>query len=149
MDIVKVSNSFYSDCVAHGTESELLLNESGRPCVLLVNLMYKGNRRKFVIPLRSNIAPSAPKWQYFPLPPNKGTRSGRVHGLHYIKLWPITDKYIQSYHIDEDKYLLLVSGIINKHEREIIHACQTYLDQCARGNKHNMTPDIDGILSWL
>lgn len=149
MKLVKVKNIFYQDCLLHLTADELMYNECGRPCVLILHLNYQGMRRKFVVPLRSNISGSTPKWQYFSLPPNKDTKSGYSHGIHYIKLFPIKDKYIDSYLIDGDNYKLLIKGIIDKHEKEIVTACQNYLNHVAEGKKHPMTPDIDGILSWL
>ncbi len=149
MHLVKVSPTFYNNCKIHGTDSELLFNESGRPCVLLLKLMYKGQKRSFVVPLRSNIAPNVPKSQYFPLPPNKNTRPGCRHGIHYIKIFPISKEYIQKYNIDGNIFLQKVNSIINFNTKAIVTACQNYLAQAETGNRHPMTPDIDGILTWL
>lgn len=149
MQLVKVSPSFYADCKSNGTEEELLFNEQGRPCVLLLRLKYKGNYRMFVVPLRSNISKTAPKNQYFALPPNKDTKPGNHHGVHYIKLFPVSKEYVQRYEIDGNKFLLQVSSILNSNEKTIVDACQRYLEECEKGNKHPMTPDIDGILKWL
>lgn len=33
--------------------------------------------------------------------------------------------------------------------KEIILACQTYLNEYEKGKRHPMSPDIDGILSWI
>lgn len=128
-----------------------MYNEAGRPCVLILQLHYKGNKHKFVVPLRSNISGRTPKEQFFSLPPNKDTKPGNSHGIHYIKLFPVSDKYIESYLIDEDSFKMMIKGIIDNkdNEKEIVIACQNYLKQCEAGNKHFMTPDIDGILSWL
>ena len=148
MKLVKVSNKFFKDCKKHGTEKELMFNEDGRPSVLLVNLDYKGKKYKFVVPLRSNISGTAPKGQFLSLPPNKNTRPGHSHGVHYIKLFPIKDDYIESYLISEI-YDKIVQAKIDKNEKVIVTACQNYLKQCELGEKHTMTPDIDGIISWL
>ena len=42
-------------------------------------------------------------------------------------------------------------GYISKSadEKEIINACQDYLNKCELGKKHFITPDIDGILRWI
>lgn len=105
MQLVKVGNSFYEECKKRGTDKELLFNKSGRPCVLIVKLKYKGQNYKFVVPLRSNIASNAPKDQYFPFPPNPATKDRNRHGVHYIKLFPINSKYIQKYRIENNAYM--------------------------------------------
>ena len=149
MKIVKVTNQFYADCKAHGTDKELLFNKNGRPCVLIVQLMYRGKRQKFVVPIRSNIAANTPKNQYFPLPPNASTKTGNRHGIHYIKLFPIDSKYIQKYRIENNLFWMQIKSILDKNEKEIISACQEYLIEYEKGNGHSMSPDIDGIISWL
>lgn len=149
MNLVKVSSQFFSDCIAHGTDKELLFNKSGRPCILIMNLKYKGANHKFAVPLRSNIAANVPKEQYFALPPNSATRSGNRHGVHYIKIFPIDNRYLQKYRIENNTYLLQVKSILEKNEKQIINACQEYLTKYEQGLGHYMTPDIDGILSWL
>lgn len=136
------------ECRKRNTESELLYNENGRPSVLLVRLKYKENYHKFVVPLRSNISKKTPKYQYFPLPPNKNTKTGNSHGVHYIKLFPIKNIYVENYIISE-QFDLMIKSILDKNEKTIINACQKYLNQCEAGYKHFMTPDIDGILNWL
>ena len=76
------------------------------------------------------------------------TKPHHSHGIHYIKIFPITDKYVQSYLIS-DPFDLMVKNIIDNNESEIIQACQDYLFECENGNKHFMTPDIDGIIKML
>lgn len=149
MQIVKVSEQFYKDCVKHKTEQELLCNKSGRPCVLLLNLKYKGERHKFVVPIRSNISSNVPREQYFSLPPNSTTKTGNIHGIHYIKLFPISNKYIQKYRIDNNDFMLKIKVILDKNEKQIIRKCQQYLEQCEQGKSHSMTPNIEGIINWL
>ena len=148
MKLVKISDRFFTDCQSNGTADELLFNEDGRPSVLIVRLKYKGKNHKFVVPLRSNISPTTPKWQYLSLPPNSKTKPNHSHGIHYIKLFPIKDEYVESYLISEP-FDLMIKGIIDNKETEIVNACQDYLNKCEMGKKHFMTPDIDGILSWL
>lgn len=149
MKVVKVSKEFFDDCKKHNTYEELLESESGRPCVLIVKLKYRGRYHDFIVPLRSNISASTPDEQYFHLPPNPYTREGCSHGIHYIKLFPIHKKYIRKYRTDNDEYWELIKTKIDKNESEIISACQEYLNECEAGNKHYMTPNIDGILSWI
>ena len=114
-----------------------------------MKLKYKGQNHKFVVPLRSNIAANTPKNQYFALPSNSATKSGNRHGVHYIKLFPIDSKYIQKFRIENNAYMQQVKSILDKNEKDIIIACQNYLYECNQGKKNPMTPDIDGILSWL
>lgn len=149
MKVVKVTKAFFEKCVEFGTERELLQSDMGRPCVLLVNLIYKGEKHKFVVPFRSNISPTTPDSQFFHLPPNKHTKPKHSHGIHYIKLFPVSDKYINKYLIDGNKYWLMISSIIDKNEDVIITECQQYLKECEDGKMHPMTPDIDGILEWV
>ena len=133
MKLVKISNKFFNDCKKNNIHKELMFNEDGRPSVLIV---------------RSNISPTTPKNQYMSLPPNSKTKPHHSHGIHYIKIFPITDKYVQSYLIS-DPFDLMVKNIIDNNESEIIQACQDYLFECENGNKHFMTPDIDGIIKML
>lgn len=149
MRLVKVSPIFYQKCKDNNTIGELLHNERGRPCVLLVRLKYKGKNRDFVVPLRSNISGNTPKNQYFPLPPNSNTRQGNHHGVHYYKIFPVDKKYIQNYVIGNNNFLLLIKSILDKNEKEIVSECQKYLGECESGKKNFVTPDIDGILGWL
>ena len=128
--LVKVKQEFYSLCQEHNVDEELLFNEAGRPCVLLIRMNYKNNV------------------QYFALPPNSSTRPQCRHGIHYFKLFPIKREYIDSY-IVNDEYHTRLLEIINRNKRQIIAACQDYLKQCESGNKHFITPNIDGILSIL
>ena len=149
MKLVKVKDEFYVRYRQEGTDAELMFNERGRPCVLMVQLHYKNGKHNFVIPLRSNISGKTPKSQYFSLPPNSETKSGNSHGNHYIKIFPIESRYIDSYEIDNDSYKMMIKRIIDKNEDKIIKACQDYLKECEKGNAHPMTPDIDGILKWI
>lgn len=68
-------------------DRELMLKHN-RPCIVVVRLRFRGKRRDFAVPLRSNIAPNVPKDQYFVLPPRPATRPGCRRGIHYIKMFP-------------------------------------------------------------
>lgn len=89
MKIVSISQDFF-DLVEGDREPMLKHN---RPCIVVVRLRFRGKRRDFAVPLRSNIAPNVPKDQYFALPPRPTTRPGCRHGIHYIKMFPITKAY--------------------------------------------------------
>lgn len=70
MKIVSISQDFFD--LVEG-DRELMLKHN-RPCIVVVRLRFRGKRRDFAVPLRSNIAPNAPKDQYFALPPRPTTR---------------------------------------------------------------------------
>ena len=151
MKLVKVKYNFFKMCKDAGadTNNQLLHNEAGRPCVLLMKLKYKGKKTDFVVPMKSNITPETDKNTYFPLPPNKRTRSGNFHGVYYVKLFPVTKKYTNPYLYDSDEYLCIVKEILDENEKEIIEACQEYLNSYEKGNKNLYTPDIDAIIDLL
>lgn len=149
MNLIKVQKQFFEECKLNHTEKELMLSDHGRPCVLLIKLKYKERYHDFAVPIRSNISKNAPRYQYFSLPPNSSTKNGCVHGIHYIKLFPIHRSYILPYLIEDNVPLLRIKRIIDKHEKEIVNACQQYLYRYENGKKHSMTPDIDGILKWM
>lgn len=147
--LVKVRQEFYDLCKKYSVHDELLFNENGRPCVLLLQLKYKGKRQDFVVPLRSNLSSSVPKSDCLVLPPNKNTRKHRRHGLHYVKLFPIDKKYIDAYSVQGDEYYSVILSVLAKKEATVINACQAYLCQYEQGNRLYLTPNIDGILSVL
>ena len=87
-------------------DSEMLLNKSGRPCLLMLRLKYKGRKVDFAVPFRSNIPPAEQKSNYFALPPRHTTRPKHRHGLHFSKMFPIRKQYLQKYHIDDNPAML-------------------------------------------
>ena len=60
MKIVSISQDFFD--LVEG-DRELMLKHN-RPCIVVVRLRFRGKRRDFAVPLRSNIAPNVPKDQY-------------------------------------------------------------------------------------
>ena len=74
MKIVSISQDFFD--LVEG-DRELMLKHN-RPCIVVVRLRFRGKRRDFAVPLRSNIAPNVPKDQYFALPPRPKTRPGSI-----------------------------------------------------------------------
>lgn len=57
MKIVSISQDFFD--LVDG-DRELILKHN-RPCIVVVRLRFRGKRRGFAVPLRSNIAPNVPK----------------------------------------------------------------------------------------
>ena len=53
MKIVSISQDFFD--LVEG-DRELMLKHN-RPCIVVVRLRFRGKRRDFAVPLRSNIAP--------------------------------------------------------------------------------------------
>lgn len=149
MKLVKVSKKFYQMCNTAGVGKQLLMNEKGRPCVLIARLKYKKQLRDFVIPLRSNIPGTADTSEFKSLPPNKSTRQGNRHGIHYIKMFPITKEYIEKFVYQNDPFLCNVKAIIDNDEKQIISAAQDYLLNYEKGHKHRFSVDIDELISLL
>ena len=90
MKLVTINNALL---LKYTGDSEVL-QKSTRPYVLVVRLKYKDACYDFAVPIRSNIPASAPKDQYFALPPRPQTRPKNRHGLHYIKMFPVTKQYL-------------------------------------------------------
>lgn len=112
-------------------DRELMLKHN-RPCIVVVRLLFRGKRRDFAVPLRSNIAPNVPKDQYFALPPRPTTRPGCRHGIHYIKMFPITKAYQRRFRIEGSTYYETLQRIIDGNTKRIVSECQAYLDRYER-----------------
>ena len=145
MRFVSISQTFFDLC----DDKELLHKGNRRPHVLILSLRYQGRRLSFAVPLRSNIPPSAPKCEYFPLPPRPSTRPKHRHGLHYIKMFPITKQYQEKFWVGENPSYLLFQKIISENQKRIVSECQTYLDRYAAGERPAFSVDIDGIILKL
>ena len=125
-----------------------MLDKRGRPCLLVMRLRYKGKKRMFAVPFRSNIAGSVPKSQYFSLPPRPTTRSGNRHGLHYIKMFPIEKCFLERYRIDEPHSLLCMKKI-SDNEKRIVDDCQSYLEKYEKGERPPFSTAIDDLIATL
>lgn len=132
----------------YSCDSEILL-KSKRPYVLVIRLTYKGQSHNFAVPIRSNISPSAPKQQYFPLPPRPTTKPRHHHGLHYIKMFPVTKPYLVRYRTEGNAFASLVQNTIDKNSKRIISECQQYLNDYASGKHPAYSTDIDSLLTRL
>lgn len=109
MKIVSISQDFFD--LVDG-DRELMLKHN-RPCIVVVRLRFRGKRRDFAVPLRSNIAPNVPKDQYFALSPRPTTRPGCRHGIHYIKMFPITKAYQRRFRTEGSAYYETLQRIID------------------------------------
>ncbi len=132
----------------YGKDKEVL-QKSGRPYVVVLRLKYKERNHDFAVPIRSNIPAAAPKEQYFALPPRPTTRPRNRHGLHYIKMFPITKEYQVRYRIDGNEFATLIQQIIDKNTKQIVLECQRYLDDYAAGKHPQFSTDIDFLLTVL
>lgn len=126
-----------------------VLQKSGRPYVVVLRLKYKERNYDFAVPIRSNIPAAAPKEQYFALPPRPTTRPRNRHGLHYIKMFPITKEYQVRYRTDGNEFARLIQQILDKNTKQIVLECQQYLDDYAAGKHPQFSTDIDFLLSVL
>ena len=145
MRIVTINTKLYKK---YKDDKELLHNAK-RPCVVVIRLKYKGHNYDFAVPIRSNIPAAAPKEQYFPLPPRPTTRPKNRHGLHYIKMFPITKQYLLEYHTKGNISATLMKSIIDKNTKAIVNDCQKYLDNYAEGKRPKYSTDIDYLIEQL
>lgn len=146
MKFVTVSEAYFRML---STDREVLFRENRRPHLLVVSLTYQGRRHNFAVPLRSNIPHSALKEHYFALPPRPSTRPGNHHGLHYIKMFPINKSAQEKFWVGKQSSYILYQQIINKHQKEIVAACQAYLDSYTNGARPPYSVDIDKALRCL
>lgn len=145
MKLVTINNTLLNK---YQSDPEVLQKER-RPYVLVLRLAYKGKQQDFAIPIRSNIPASAPKDQYFALPPRSTTRPKNRHGIHYIKMFPVSKQYLVRYRTKGNAFATLVQTIIDKNSKQIIQECQNYLTSYEQGIKPLYATDIDYLLTQL
>ncbi len=145
MKLVSINNALL---LKYSGDSEVL-QKSTRPYVLVIRLKYKDNNYDFAVPIRSNIPASAPKNQYFALPPRPQTKPKNHHGLHYIKMFPVTKQYLVRYRVEGHRFATLIQNIINKNSKQIVDECQQYLDLYSQGIKPVYSTDIDHLIEQL
>ncbi len=145
MKLVSINNSLL---LKYSGDSEVL-QKSTRPYVLVIRLKYKNTDYDFAVPIRSNIPASAPKNQYFALPPRPQTKPKNRHGLHYIKMFPVSKKYLVRYRTDGNIFATLIKNIIDKNSKQIVAECQRYLDLYSKGIKPQYSTDIDYLIEQL
>ncbi|MEF9967775.1 MAG: hypothetical protein RR766_04605, partial [Longicatena sp.] len=97
--IVSINDEFFNLFQDDSDKQMLLIKKemNRRPCLILLKIKFNGLRYTFALPFRSNINEKAPQDTYFALPPRGSTKLNHHHGLHYIKAFPIADKYFNSY----------------------------------------------------
>lgn len=145
MKLVSISPALLS---VYSQDKEVL-QKTGRPYVAVMRLRYREQHYHFAVPLRSNIPASAPKYQYFALPPRPSTRPRNRHGLHYIKMFPVSRRFFARYRTDGNAFAEMIERIINENERQIILECQQYLDHYAAGERPQFSTDLDLLLRLL
>ena len=138
-----------SKCLKSYTVDPEMLQKSSRPYALIVQLRYRGHRYDFAVPLRSNISPSTPKSQYFPLPPRHTTKDNHRHGVHYIKMFPVKRSYVLRFRTEGNFYASLIKGILDANEKRIIQECQQYLTDYENGIRPSYSTDIDLLLKSI
>lgn len=90
-----------------------------------------------------------PKDQYFALPPRPTTRPGCRHGIHYIKMFPITKSYQRRFRTEGSAYYVTLQRIIDGNTKRIVSECQAYLDRYEREGRPRFAVDIDRIAGLL
>ena len=146
MKVISVSDEYFEEVVSDDREFML---KHGRPCALVVRLRFRGCRRDFAVPLRSNIAPNAPKWQYFPLPPRPTTKPRHRHGLHYVKMFPIEKRYQRRFRTKGNPYYEKMQAILDENTSRIVVECQAYLDSYEVNGKPKYAVDLDKLIEAL
>ena len=146
MKLSSVKNMFFDFCKF---DHELLENTNRRPYLLILRLIYKGKNQDFAIPFRSNIPSYTPKELHYPLPPRPSTRSGNIHGLHYIKMFPIKKSLLEKFNIENSSYYNKILNIININRNTIISQAQSYIKNYEDGFRTNFCTSIDEILLAL
>lgn len=147
MKLTSISDRFFETFCP--LDPEILDKDNNRPYLIILRLKYKGNRHDFAIPFRSIIANYIPRDQYFPLPLRPTTRSNRIHGLHYIKMFPIKKSFLEKFHTKGDPYYTTISDIIKRNLNDIIGQAQAYLDRYESGQRISMGTNIELIYSAL
>lgn len=145
MKFITIDPRFAALC----SDPEMMQKSDKRPHIVVLKLTYKGKKLNFAVPMRSNIPPSAAKSDYFPLPPRTTTKPKHRHGLHYIKMFPITKKYYRKFNVGKNPSYVLFQSIITKNTKQIVTECQDYLNRYAAGNIPVYAVDIDAIIAKL
>ncbi len=147
MKLVSINSKYWSACKELDFE---VLSKSKRPYVLILKLKYNGKNQNFAIPLRSNINKSEQKSMYFSLPPNKTTKKGNKHGLHFRKMIPINKKLYEKYNIYENNsFDILIQNKIEKDFSKIVSQAQVYLDFYAENQPVMYATNLDELLKLL
>lgn len=123
MKLVTINNALL---LKYSGDSEVL-QKSTRPYVLVIRLKYKDINYDFAVPIRSSIPASAPKNQYFALPPRPQTKPKNRHGLHYIKMFPVTKQYLVRYRIEGNNFATLIQNSLTKTVSKLLTSARDIL----------------------
>ena len=140
MRLVSIDPDYLDLLSSHDRE---FMHKHGRPCALVLKLRFRGRRADFAVPLRSNIAPNVPREQYFPLPPRPSTKPRHRHGIHYIKMFPVPKRSLRRFRTEGNPYYEMLRAHIDAHTRDIVRACQAYLEKYEAEGRPRFAVDID------
>lgn len=139
-----IRKDYYSK-LSNFDPSNFLLESGRRPHCIILNLKFRDNNYNFAIPFRSNINSNVPKHTYFSLPTRYSTKSHRIHGLHFIKMFPVHNFFLDKISISTD--FMNQIRYIEKHKNEVQELAQNYLFNYENGNREMFCLDLDGILN--
>lgn len=142
MKLKRIKEDYYQKIIR--VDFEVLHNKGGRPYVIIMKLNYKGTLQNFAIPLRSNISVSAPRYTFFSLPKRSTTKDDHVHGLHYIKLVLIDNRFLENVEMS-DTYKLYLE-IIRKNKERIRNEVPVILEQYGKGIIAKYSTNLDGLI---
>ena len=117
--------------------------------MLLLRMRYRGKGLTFAVPLRSNVSPMTPTELFYPLPPGPRTRPTMRHGLHFVKMFPVSKECYQAFRLKPNEYYAGLVRYLDKHYKDIVGRSQEYLDAYARGERPRYAVDIDRMLERL
>ncbi len=152
--IVSIRDDFFSEFDLNSVDPELLPNKehgNHRPYVIVLKLKYRGKNQDFAIPFRSNIAGYRDKTEYFSLPPRKETKQHNVHGLHFIKMFPVISEYFSKYiYPDNNKSAITTRNFIQKNLNRLVKEAQAYLDSFELdGFRPEYCVDVDALYNAI
>lgn len=145
MKLVSINNKLFEKF----KDDKEILKKSNRPYVLVLRLRYREQDYNFAVPIRSNIPAAEQKKHYFGLPPRHSTKAKNRHGIHYIKMFPVTNDYLVRYRTENNPSAMLIQSIIDRNTASIVTACQSYLDDYAAGIHPSFSTNIDYLIRKL
>jgi len=152
MRITSLNNEFFEKYDLYNIDRELLNNEENkhnRPYVIILRLKYKNVRQDFAIPFRTNIQNTLKSFEYFSLPPRKETKQNHIHGLHFAKMFPIINKYLEKYNYPDNNHATLTLSVLNKNIDKLVSMAQNYINEFEKGNRVNYCTDIEAIFNAI
>lgn len=71
------------------------------------------------------------------------------HGLHFVKMFPITKGHTQKFHTDNNAEYKRINNILDKNTRQIVAQAQAYLTAYEQGNRSLYATNIDKLLDYI